>query len=88
MRNLLPAQSQQTIKFISKTMKFLKKDIRRLKKSVCALQKCEEDDDNDSSISSAEGFSHFQKAIESLEESYPKIVLALKSSKLLDLDHS
>jgi hypothetical protein len=34
----------------------------------------------------AEGLSHFQKAIEFLEESYPKIALALKLSKSLDLD--
>jgi hypothetical protein len=40
----------------------------------------------DSSKSSAEGSSQFQKAIEFLEESYPKIALALKSSKSLDLD--
>jgi hypothetical protein len=38
------------------------------------------------SISSAEGLSHFQKAITFLKESYPKIVLALKSRKSLDLD--
>ncbi len=38
------------------------------------------------SISSAEDLSHFKKAIEFLEESYPKITLALKSRKALDLD--
>jgi hypothetical protein len=43
-------------------------------------------DDNGLSVSSAEGLSRFQKAIEFLKESYPKIALALKSSKLLDLD--
>jgi hypothetical protein len=67
-------------------MKSLEKDNRRLKKSVSALQKCKEDDDNDLSVSSTEGLSHFQKTIEFLEESYPKIALALKSSKSLDLD--
>jgi hypothetical protein len=38
------------MKSISKTMKFLEKDNCRLKKSVCSLQKCKEDDDDDSSI--------------------------------------
>jgi hypothetical protein len=56
------------------------KNNHSLKKSVCALQKYKEDDDNDSSLS------HFQKAIEFLEESYPKISLALKLSKSLYLD--
>jgi hypothetical protein len=62
---------------ISKTMKSLEKDNCRLKESVSALQKCKEDDDNNLSIASSEGSSHFQKAIEFLEESYPKIALAL-----------
>ncbi len=74
------------MKSISKTMKSLEKDNCRLKKSVSALQKCEEDDDNDLSTSSTEGSSHFQKAIKFLEESYPKIALTLKSSKSLNLD--
>jgi hypothetical protein len=52
---------------------------------VSALQKCEEDDDTDSSLST-EGTSHFQKSVEMLEECNPKIVLALKSRKLKDLD--
>jgi hypothetical protein len=38
------------------------------------------------SISSTEGSSHFQKTIEFVEESYPKIALALKSSKSHNLD--
>jgi hypothetical protein len=67
-------------------MKSLEKDIYRLKKSVSAIQKFKEDDDNDLSISSAKGLSHFQKGIMTLEESYPKIALALKLSKSLDLD--
>ncbi len=79
-------KSAKTIKSISKTMKSLGKDNRRLKKPVIALQKCKEDDDNDLSISSAEGLSHFQKAIKFLKESYPKIALALKLSKSFDLD--
>ncbi len=75
------AKSAKTMKSISKTIKSPEKDNCRLKKSGSALQKCEEVDENDSSISSAEGLSHFQKAIKFLEASYPKIVLALKSSK-------
>jgi hypothetical protein len=80
------AKSAKTMKSISKTMKSLEKDNRRLKKSVSALQRWEEDDDDDLSISSAEGSSHFQKATKFLEESYPNIALALRSSKSLDLD--
>jgi hypothetical protein len=74
------------MKSISKTMKSLEKDNCRLKKSISALQKCKEDDDNDLSTSSAKGSSHFKKAIKFLKESYPKIALALKSSKSLNLD--
>ncbi len=80
------AKLAKMLKSISKTMKSLEKDNRRLKKSVSALQKCKEDDDDDLSISCTEGSSHFQKAIEFLKESYPKIALALTSSKSLDLD--
>jgi hypothetical protein len=80
------AKSAKMKKSISKTMKSLEMDNRRLQKSVSALQKCKGDDDSDLSISSTEGLSHFQKAIEFLQESYPKIALALKLSKSLDLD--
>jgi hypothetical protein len=80
------AKLAKTMKSISKTMKSLEKNNRRLKISVSALQKCKEDDDNDSFISSTEGLSHFQKAIKFLNESCPKIALALKSSKSLNLD--
>jgi hypothetical protein len=80
------AKSAKTMKSISKTMKSMEKDNPRLKKSVRALQIYKEDDDNDLSISSAEGSSHFQKAIKFLKELYPKITLALKLSKSLDLD--
>jgi hypothetical protein len=55
------AKSAKLMKSISKTMKYLEKDNHRLKKSGSALQKCKEDDDNDSSISSTEDSSHFQK---------------------------
>ncbi len=78
------AKSAKMMKSNSKTMKSLEKDNCRLKKSVSTLQKCKEDDDLP--ISSAEGLSHFQKAIKFLKESYPKIALVLKSSKSLDLD--
>jgi hypothetical protein len=74
------------MKFISKAMKSLEKDKGRLNKSISALQKCKEDDDNDLSISSTEGLSHFQKAIKFPKESYPKNALALKSNKSIDLD--
>ncbi len=74
------------MKSISKTMKSLEKDNCRLKKPVSALQKCKEDDDNDSSLSSAESLSQFQKDIKFLEEIYPTIALALKSRKSLNLD--
>jgi hypothetical protein len=71
----------KTMKSISKTMKSLEKDNCMLKKSVSALQKCEENDYDDFSISSTEGSSHFQKAIKFfLEESYPKIALALSQA--------
>jgi hypothetical protein len=66
-------------------MKLLEKDNHRLKKSVSALQKCNEGEDNDS-ISSAEGSSHFQEAIDMLQECHLKIVLALKSSKSIGLN--
>jgi hypothetical protein len=80
-------KSAKTMKSISKMMKSLEKDNHRLRKSVSALQNCKEDDDNHHlSVSSAEGSSHFQKAIKFLEVSYPKIALALKSSKSLNLD--
>jgi hypothetical protein len=67
-------------------MKPLEKDDCRLKKICEHNQKCHEGEDNDSSISSAEGSSHFQEAMEMLQESHPKIVLALKSSKSIGLD--
>jgi hypothetical protein len=67
-------------------MKLLKKGNCRLKKSVSALQKCNEGEDNDLSISSVDGSSHFQEAMEMLQESHPKTVLALKSSKSIGLD--
>jgi hypothetical protein len=51
------SKSAETIKSMSTTMKSLEKDNRRLQKSVTALHKCQEDDDDDLSISSAEGSS-------------------------------
>jgi hypothetical protein len=73
------------VKSLSKTVKSLEKSNRKLKKSVSALQKCEEDDDTNLSLST-EGTSCFQKSVEILEECNPKVVLALKSRKLKDLD--
>jgi hypothetical protein len=76
----------KSIKSLTKTMKALKKDNRRLEKSVSRLQKCNEDDNDDSSLSSVEGLTHFQEAVEILSDSYPKIALALKSKKSMGLD--
>jgi hypothetical protein len=73
------------VKSLSKTIKSLEKNNRKLKKSVSALQKYEEDNGTNSSLST-EGTSHFQKSVEMLEEHNPKIVLALKSRKFKDLD--
>ncbi len=76
----------KTIKSLSKTMRSLEKDNKRLKKSVSALQKCDKDDDNNLSISTVEGSSHFQDALEMLKEHHPRIVLALKHRKFMELD--
>jgi hypothetical protein len=75
------AKSSKSIKSLTKTMQALEKDNWRLKKSVSALQKCNEDEDDDSSLSSVEGSTHFQEAVEILSDSYPKIALALKPKK-------
>ena len=72
------AKSAKTIKSITKAMKSLEKDNCKLKKSVSALQKRNEVEDDDLSITSAEGSSHFQEAMEMLQESHPNIALALK----------
>ncbi len=53
---------------------------------MSTLQKFNEGEDNDLFISSAKGSSHFQEAMEMLQESHPKIVLALKSGKSIGLD--
>jgi hypothetical protein len=78
--------SSKSIKSLSKMLKSLEKSSRKLKRSVSALQKCKEDDDYDSSISSSEGTHHFQKALEMLKEHNPKIVLVVKSRKFANLD--
>ncbi len=67
-------------------MKLLEKDNRRLKKLVSMLQKCDEDDNDDSLLSMVEGSSHFQDAMEMLKEHHSKIVHALKLRKFTDLD--
>ena len=51
-RSAASASSSKSFNSLTKTMKALEKDNRRLKKSVSVLQKCDEDDDNDSSLSS------------------------------------
>jgi hypothetical protein len=76
----------KTIKSLSKTMRSLEKDDKKLKKSISALQKFDEDDDNNSSIPTVEGSSHFQDALEMLMEHHPSIVLALKYMKFTELD--
>jgi hypothetical protein len=73
------------MKSLSKTIKSLEKSNKKLRKLVSAFQKCEEDS-TDSSISSSEGTSHFQVDLDLLEETNPKIVLALKSSEHDDLE--
>ncbi len=67
-------KSVALVKSLSKTVKSLEKSNRKLKESVSALQKCAEDDDTDSSLST-EGTSHFQKSVKMLEERNPKVVL-------------
>jgi hypothetical protein len=62
------AKSAKMMESIFKTIKSLEKDSCKVKKSVSALHKCKEDDDDDSSISSTEGLSHFQKAIKILSQ--------------------
>ncbi len=76
----------KTIKSLSETMRLLEKDNKRLKKSVSALQKCDKDDDDDLSILTVEGSSHFQDTLEILEEHHPRIVLALKHRMFTELD--
>ncbi len=78
-------KSSKSIKSLTKTMKALEKDNQRLKKSVSMLQKCNEDDNNDSSLSSVEESTHFQEAVETRSDSYPKIALVLKSKKSMGL---
>jgi hypothetical protein len=85
-KSSLSAKSAKTIKSLSKTMRLLEKDNKKLRKSVSALQKCNKDDDNDLSISTVEGSSHFQDALEMLEEHHPMIVLSLKHRKFMELD--
>ncbi len=67
-------------------LKSLEKSNQKLKRSVSALQKYNKNDNSDSSISTSEGTSHFQKALEMLEEHNPKIVSAFKSRKFTYLD--
>jgi hypothetical protein len=85
-KSVASAKSAKSIESTTKTMKLLQKDNCRLKKSVSALQKCDEGEDNNLSISSAKGSSHCQEAMEMLQESHLKIVLALKSNKSIGLD--
>jgi hypothetical protein len=63
-KSVASAKSAKSIKSLTKTMKLLEKDNCRLKKYVSTLQKCNEGEDSGLSISSAEGSSHFQEAME------------------------
>jgi hypothetical protein len=60
-RSAASAKSFKSIKSFTKTMKALEKDYWRLKKSVSVLQKCDEDDDDDLSLSSVEGSTPYKK---------------------------
>ncbi len=71
-KSLASNKSAKAIKSLSKTMKLLEKDNWRLKKLVSALQKCNEDDNDDSLLSTVEGSSHIQDAMEMLKEHNPK----------------
>ena len=73
------------MKSLTKTVKSLEKSNRKLKKLVGALKKYEEEDNTNSSLPS-EGTSNFQRGVEMLQKSNPKIVLALKSKRSKDLN--
>jgi hypothetical protein len=85
-RSAASTKSSKSIKSLTKTMEALEKDNWRLKKSVGTLQKGDEDDNNDSSLSSVEGSIHFQEGMKTLRDSYPKIALELKLKKSMGLD--
>jgi hypothetical protein len=70
----------------AKTIKSLTKQVKTLKKSVSTLQAHQEDSDDESSLSSVEGDTHFQYACAAIATSHPKVALALKSHKARDLD--
>jgi hypothetical protein len=70
----------------SKSIKSLTKQIKTLKKLVSALQAHQEDSNNNSSLSSEDGDAHFQYACMVIEDTNPKVAMALKSHKAWDLD--
>ena len=88
-KSVLSSKSVKSTKSLSKTIKALEKENKKLKKSV-ALQQHEEEDgeesDDSSILSIEEGSSHFQDALEMLEATHPKIVLALKHESLQRLN--
>ena len=57
-----------------------------MKKSVSALQAHQEDSNNNSSLSSGDGNTHFQYTCAAIEATNPKVTMALKSHKARDLD--
>ncbi len=88
-KSVSSSKSAKSTKSLSKTIKALEKENKKLKKSVALQQHKEEGDEesDDSSISSAEeGSSHFQDALEMLEATHPKIVLALKHESVQRLN--
>jgi hypothetical protein len=68
-RSAASAKFSKLIKSLTKTMKAQEKYNWRLNKSVSVLQKCDEDDNDDSSLSSVEGSTHFQEAVETVRDS-------------------
>ena len=88
-KSVSSSKPAKSTKSLSKTIKALEKDNTKLKKSVALQQHKEEDDkeSDDSSISTVEeGLIHFQDALEMLEATHPKIVLAQKHESLQRLN--
>jgi hypothetical protein len=70
----------------AKTITSLTKQVKTLQKSISALQAHQEDSNDDSSLSSVEGDTHFQYACAAIATSHPEVALAFKSHKARDLD--
>ncbi len=70
----------------AKTIKSLTKQVKTLKKLISTLQAHQEDSNDDSSLSSVEGNTHFQYECAAIATSHPEVALTLKSHKARDLD--